>query len=155
MVRIYSILAAFVAVTLGLVLLQPSLDDATNTSPRPAETVSRDVVNLLDTVEPAPLDALVAQALAEAVNAPVLPSAAAPAAPMAVAVTPPGTTTPSKDLEALTWATLGNLQRASGQTHQPGKKGSLLYHLVQRSVAATTNAGDAYAASLRAEAASY
>jgi len=79
MVRIYSIIAAFVAVTLGLVLLQPSLEEEVASAPRPIEAVSRDAVNLLDTVEPAPLDALVAQALTEAIGAPELSDTGAPA----------------------------------------------------------------------------
>ncbi|WP_439111081.1 hypothetical protein [Lentibacter sp.] len=155
MVRIYSIIAAFVAVTLGLVLLQPSLEEEVASAPRPIEAVSRDAVNLLDTVEPAPLDALVAQALTEAIGAPQQPDTDTPTGAQPAAATATGATAPAKDLEAMTWATLGNLQRATGQSRQQGERGSLLYHLVQRSLTESLNTSDPYAASLRAEAASY
>lgn len=155
MVRIYSIIAAFVAVTLGLVLLQPSLEEEAASAPRPMDAVSRDAVNLLDTVEPAPLDALVAQALTEAIGAPELTDTGATATARPLTTTAPGTLAPAGDLEAMTWATLGNLQRATGQSRQQGERGSLLYHLVQRSLTESLDTSDPYAARLQAEAASY
>jgi hypothetical protein len=138
MVRIYTVLAAFLTVTLALVLLQPSLDEPQTRSP---DVTTRDTVNLLDTVESAPIDALVARALAESAQAPAF------AAPVAAA--------PSNDLQTLTFATLGNLDRATGRKTLEGAEGSLLYHLVQRSVAATGLENDPYTARLRAEAALY
>lgn len=140
MVRVYSILAAFLAVTLALVLLQPAPDSQTATSD---SALSRDAVNLLNTVEdsaPA-LDRLVAQALAEP-PAPVAP----PAPPRAALVTAPD------EMQQLTFAALNDLNRATGKRTLAGQQGTLLHSLVQRALAATPPAQQPYLAALAAEA---
>ncbi|WP_417724518.1 LysM peptidoglycan-binding domain-containing protein [Salipiger sp.] len=125
MIRMVLLGLGFVAVTVALIVLQPGVR-----APAPAELPDAAVTRADPAIAPLPdrgEDDRI-RAIREAVRLPE--RAPAPAArPVSESAA-----TNDEELRRMTWATLSNLNSATGRDRAPGQPGSLLHSIVQRSL---------------------